>query len=80
MEQKTHVGLVLAVALALAAGCRGGGPKAEAPSEGTVVRQDMTSEERIRRIQDDPNIPPEYKQTYINSVLAESQSKGGEAK
>ena len=33
-------------------------------------------EERIRKIQEDPNIPPEYKQTYINSVMAESQAKG----
>lgn len=79
MRTKHTLSLALLVA-ALAAGCGGGSEQAKAPSEGTVVRQDMTPEERIRRIQEDPNIPPEYKQTYINSVMAESQSKGAGTK
>ncbi len=68
--------ILLAAALVAACGCGRSSEESRAPSEGTVVRQNMTPEERIRKIQEDPNIPPEYKQTYINSVMAESQAKG----
>lgn len=68
--------LCVVAALLAAVGCGGSDQGAKAPSEGTVVQQNMTPEERIRKIQEDPNIPPEYKQTYINSVMAESQAKG----
>jgi hypothetical protein len=61
---------ILAVCAALAmAGCsHEDASKASGPVAGTVQLDGLTPEQKIQKIQNDPQIPEQYKQTYINSV------------
>jgi len=75
--------LLFAVCVAgLLAGCGPGGgevrPANSGPVQGTLGLENMTPEQKIQKIQNDNSIPEQYKQTYINSVRA--QSGGGAPK
>ena len=38
------------------------------PRTGTLQMDNLTPEQQIEKVQNDPHIPPDYKQTFINSI------------
>lgn len=63
--------LTLAIVAGAVFGC-GQKQVASGPSQGTLGLESMTPEERIKKVQEDPQIPEQYKQTYINSQKAQA--------
>jgi hypothetical protein len=58
--------LALVVAAALGCGSGGGNP-APAPA-GPQDLSKLTPQQQLEKVQNDPSIPPQFKQTAINSI------------
>jgi hypothetical protein len=67
--KNTLIGVALVAAL-FSAGCRREKPES-GPVAGTANLENLSPEERIKKVQNDPAIPEQYKQTYINSQRAQ---------
>ncbi|HEY0867163.1 MAG TPA: hypothetical protein VGE01_07290 [Fimbriimonas sp.] len=72
--KKTLIALAFASLALVGVGC-GQGKKESGPVEGTVVKDNMTIEEKIKAVEADPNIPAQYKETYLNSLRAQQQAQ-----
>jgi len=75
MKQFLSLSLVAGLAL-LGAGC---GSKEET-GEGAkpaLNLEGMTLDQKIAAVEADKTIPPDYKQTYINSLKAQAQATAG---
>jgi len=80
MKNNTSSILVaVSIASTFLGGCGAGGgavkPANSGPSQGTLGLDNLTPEQQIAKVQNDPQIPEQYKQTYINSI--KSKAKGG---
>ncbi|RYG24538.1 hypothetical protein EON82_10335 [bacterium] len=76
---KNRIGsLFLVACAALAVGCGSGAqekPASSGPVQGTLKLDELTPEQQIEKVRNDPSIPEQYKETYINSI----RSKAGGA-
>lgn len=68
-----------ALALAAALWCVGCGPE-EAPvkdgmTQGTLQLEGLTLEQQIQKVYNDPTIPPQFKESFINSLRAQAQAQ-----
>lgn len=63
--------LALGIVALTVIGC---GPKEPPPGPvpGTLNLEGLTLEQKIQKVQNDPSIPDQYKQTYINSLKAQA--------
>ena len=76
MLKKTNPLLIVAGLSLLAVGC---GPKEEtgAGLKPTLKLEGKTLDEKIAAVEADKTIPPDYKQTYINSLKAQAAATTG---
>lgn len=68
-----------AVALAAVLWCAGCGPEAppvqDGMTQGTLQLEGLTLEEQIQIVMADPTIPPQFKESKINSLRAQAQAQ-----
>jgi hypothetical protein len=64
---------VLVAAIAVG-GCHREKPVA-GPVKGTLNMDNLTPEEKIRKVQEDKTIPDQYKETFITSIRAQEEAK-----
>lgn len=51
-------------------------PPQSGPVQGTLQLDNLSPEQQIEKVKNDPQIPEQYKQTFINSIRAKA-AKGG---
>ncbi len=66
--------LCISIAALAITGC-GQDKPASGPVAGTVNLEGLTTEQKIEKIRNDNTIPEQYKETYINSLKAQSGQK-----
>lgn len=49
-------------------GCQGQQETATAQRQGTLKMDNLTPQQQVEKVKSDPQIPEEYKKTFINSV------------
>lgn len=64
------------LSLAMLAGCGPKDPPKAGMNKSMLGLENMTPEERIQKVANDPKIPPGYKETYIRSQQAAAQGQG----
>jgi hypothetical protein len=62
---------IVALSTLLAAtSCKNNQEGVPGPRAGTLKMDNLTPEQQIEKVQNDPQIPADYKQTFINSIRA----------
>lgn len=68
---KNKVVITVCASMLILVGCgSGNGPAGDPPAQGTAKLDGLSTEEKIQKVQSDPQIPEQYKETYINSLKA----------
>lgn len=71
-----HLTVVLILVAFVVVGCNDSSqqkPSQTGPVQGTLDLEKLTPEQQIEKIRNDPSIPEQYKETYINSVRSKAQ-------